>query len=460
MKRIFSDFLASWLVSERRKPLIIRGARQTGKTWLVRELARTEGRTLLEVNFDRNPEYARIFREEGGGPRRWLDDLTLRTGVEAPVERMILFLDEIQTAPEVLAKLRWFAEEMPELPVIAAGSLLEFALRDFEYSMPVGRVSFAFVEPMSFVEFLMAHGREKLLERLQEWTPGIPLSDATHALGMEFYDRFLMTGGMPEVVAADAGGARADECRRLQRDLIQTYRNDFSKYSGRMEPRILDDVLRSIVDQLGCKFTYSLVGGEVKHQQAKRALDLLCMAQLCDSIPHAECHGVPLAGKINERLRKVMLLDVGLAHAFWNTPAGNSFPRWTDLAPALRGGLSEQGVAQQLRVAMGEPTRRGQLFHWRRENGRAGEVDFVLECHGRIVPVETKSGAAGAMKSLHQFMHDKALPLAVRVDRNPPSLQKMQVKTTLGEPVEYQLLNLPHYLAWRIPGIIEVLKSE
>ena len=460
MKRFFSNFLASWLVSERRKPLIVRGARQVGKTWLVRELSRSSGRTLLEVNFDRNPEYARIFREEGGGPRRWLDDLALRTGVEAPAEGLVLFLDEIQAVPEVLAKLRWFAEEMPELPVVAAGSLLEFALRDFEYSMPVGRVSFAFVEPMSFPEFLLAHGQEKLLERLEGWTPGIPLGDAAHAVAMEFYDRFLMTGGMPEVVAADAGGEPAGECRRLQRDLLQTYRNDFAKYSGRMEPGILDDVLRGVAEQLGCKFTYSHVGGGVKHQQAKRALDLLCMAQLCDSIPHAECNGVPLAGKIHGHLRKVVLLDVGLAHAFWNTPSGNSFPRWTDLAPALRGGLTEQGAAQQLRSALGEPTRRGQIFHWRRENGRAGEVDFVLECHGRIVPVETKSGAAGAMKSLHQFLHDKSLPLAVRVDRNSPSLQKMQVKTTLGDPVEYQLLNLPHSLAWRIPAILEVLKPE
>ena len=457
MNRIFSDFLASWLTSERRKPLIVRGARQVGKTWLVRDLARASGRVLLEVNFDRNPEYARIFREEGSGPRRWLDDLTLRIGVEAPAEGLLLFLDELQTAPEVLAKLRWFAEEMPELPVIAAGSLLEFALRDFEYSMPVGRVSFAFVEPMSFSEFLQAHRQERLLQRLVEWTPGLPLGDAAHTMAMEFYDRYLMTGGMPEVVAADAAGAQASECRRLQRDLIQTYRNDFAKYSGRMDPRILDDVLRGVVDQLGNKFVYSLVDAGVKHQQAKHALDLLCMAQLCDSSPHAECNGVPLAGKINDRLRKVALLDVGVAHSLWNTPAGNSFPRWTDVAPALRGGLAEQGVAQQLRAAMGEPTRRGQLFHWRRENGRVGEVDLVMECNGLIVPLETKSGAAGAMKSLHQFMHDKSLPLAVRIDRNFPSLQKMHVKTTLGDPVEYQLLNLPHYLAWRTPALVSTL---
>ena len=454
MTRDFSKFLMEWLGSKRRKPLIIRGARQVGKTWLVRELARSSGRELLEVNFDRNPEYARIFREEGAGPRRWLDDLALRTGVDAPDERLILFLDEIQGTPEVLAKLRWFSEEMPGLPVIAAGSLLEFALRDFPHSMPVGRVSFAFVEPMSFPEFLRAHGRERLLRRLADWTPGAVLGDAAHSQASEYNDRYLMTGGMPEVVAADVEGARAAECLRLQRDLIQTCRSDFSKYSGRMDPRILDEVLRGVVDQLGGKFVLSHVG-DVKHQQARRALDLLCMAQLCDTIPHAECNGLPRAGKINPRVQKVILLDCGLAHGLWNTPAGNSFVRPAEMAPGLRGALAEQGDGQQLRIAVGEPTRRGALFHWRREGGRAGEVDFVLECDGLIVPVETKSGAAGAMKSLHQFMHDKSLALAVRLDNNPPSKQEVRVETTLGQPVSYSILNLPHHMAWRVPSLLQ-----
>ena len=221
-----------------------------------------------------------------------------------------------------------------------------------------------------------------------------------------------MTGGMPELVATDAAGAQASECRRLQSDLIQTYRNDFAKYSGRMEPRILDDVLRGVVDQLGNKFVYSLVDAGVKHQQAKHALDLLCMAQLCDSIPHADCNGVPLAGKINDRLRKIALLDVGLAHALWNTPAGNSFPRWTDVAPALRGGLAEQGVAQQLRAAIGEPTRRGQLFHWRRENGRVREIDLAVECNVRNVTLDNIRGDCGAKENLHTLIHDNTLARA------------------------------------------------
>jgi predicted AAA+ superfamily ATPase len=451
MHRDFSDFLVTWLDSERRKPLIVRGARQVGKTWLGRELARASGRTLLEVNFDRNPEYARIFREEGSGPRQWIDDLGLRTGVAASGGEMILFLDEIQSAPEVLAKLRWFAEEMPEVPVIAAGSLLEFALRDFEYSMPVGRVSYAFVEPVAFPEFLQAHGSGEAPSALEgldpwkrSWRGGAGAGDGI-LRSLSHDGRHARGGG---------GGYRRGPSERVPTPPTRSAPDlpkRLCQYSGRMDRRILDDVLRGAVDQLGCKFVYSHVGGEVKHQQARRALELLCMAQLCDAIPHAACQGVPLAGNINERLQKVALLDVGLAHGIWNTPAGRAFPRWTDVAPALRGGLSEQGIAQQLRIAVGEPTRRGQLFHWRRENGRVGEIDLVLECGGLIVPVETKSGASGSMKSLHQFMHDKSLALAVRFDRNPPSIQRMQVKTTLGQAVDYQLLNLPHSLAWRTP---------
>ena len=135
-----------------------------------------------------------------------------------------------------------------------------------------------------------------------------------------------------------------------------------------------------------------------------------------------------------------------MAHALWNTPALRHFPRWESLAPGIRGGIGEQMAAQQLHLLSGGFTQDGQLFHWRREGGRTGEIDYLLELHAAILPVEVKSGSAGSMKSLHQFMHDKGLPLALRLDRNPPSLQAMEVATTQGQAVRYSLLNLPHYL--------------
>lgn len=444
MKRTVYSELRAWLADARRKPLILRGARQVGKTWLVRELARERGLALLEVNLERDPTLAKVFAQ--ADPARVFADLALLRDHAAPLENSLLFIDEIQAAPEVLARLRWFAEELPSLPVVAAGSLLEFALADFSHSMPVGRVSYAYVEPLGFPEYLQAHGQHALLERLVSWRPGTEIPTPVHAKAWDWFDRYQMVGGMPAVVAADANGADAKSCRDLQRDLLHTYQDDFFKYSGRTDVRVLRQVLLSVVASLGEKFVYSAVGEGVKSEAARRSLELLAASRLCRLIPHTAANGLPLAAQKNDRLRKAALLDVGLAHALWNTPALSHFPRWESLAANIRGGLTEQMAAQQLHLLSGGFMCEGQVFHWRREGGRCGEVDCLLELHGRILPVEVKSGAAGAMKSLHQFMHDKILPLALRLDRNLPSLQAMEISTTLGQPVRYQLLNLPHYL--------------
>jgi predicted AAA+ superfamily ATPase len=419
-----------------------------GKTWLVRDLARAASLELLELNFERNPEYARLFRNNS--PEVCFSEICLQLGRNVAPEGSLLLLDEIQSAPELLAKLRWFAEEMPSLAVIAAGSLLEFALQEMPHSMPVGRIRYGYLEPMGFDEYLMAHGQQALLERWAGWRPGMEVSEVQHRKTLEWFDRYQMSGGMPAVVAAELNGVDAAGCRQIQGDLIQTYRDDFAKYAGRMHPGILNSTLLASVHEMGKKFIYSHVEPEIRHAQAKHALELLALSRVCTLIPHTQANGLPLAAQTNERIRKVALLDVGLAHGLWQTPAARNHPQWSSLSPAIRGNLVEQMAAQQLRMAVGTFGREGQLFHWRREGGRTGEIDFVVEVNGQIVPIEIKSGSSGSMKSLHQFMYEKKLPLALRFDRNPPTVQAMQIKTTQGDPVNYTLLNLPHYLVWKI----------
>lgn len=457
MKRSILPDLQAWLADARRKPLILRGARQVGKTWLVRKLAKQNKLSLLELNLERDPTLAKAFLDSAD-PTQVFDELALLRDHRAAPDESMLFIDEIQAAPEVLARLRWFAEEMPELPVVAAGSLLDFALADFSHSMPVGRVSYAYVEPLGFPEYLHAHEQETLLERLRSWRPGVEISPAVHKKAWEWFEHYQMVGGMPAVVTAAAQGAEAKTCRDLQRDLLHTYQDDFSKYAGRIDPRALRQVLLTVVASLGEKFVYRSVGEGVMPESARRSLDMLAAARLCKLIPHTAANGLPLAAEKNERLRKVALLDVGLAHALWNTPALRNFPRWKSLAPGIRGGISEQMAAQQLHLLSGGFTQDAQLFHWRREGGRTGEIDYLMELQGAILPVEVKSGAAGSMKSLHQFMHDKKLPLALRLDRNPPSLQAMDIATTQGQAVRYSLLNLPHYLCAFLDGIVPNLQ--
>ena len=453
MERARSLDLRRWLSSPGRRPLVLRGARQVGKTWLIRELARDSGRELVELNFERDPRAARAF--EGNDPRVIVGELSLLLGREIAVERSLLFLDEIQAAGALLAKLRWFAEELPALPVVAAGSLLEFALSDHALSMPVGRVAFMHLEPMGFDEFLRAHGQARLLDVLRAWSPGTSLSPTAHARATEWFHRHAMVGGMPAAVAADVGGAAPRACRELQRDLVATFRADFAKYAGRMDREVLGHVLDAVARSLGRKFVYARVDEGVKQHQAKRGLELLAAARLCHLIRYTAATGLPLGGEVKDTFRKAILLDVGVFHALAGTPAGERFPSMNTLAPPVRGQIAEQLAGQALRSA-GEATGDGpQLFYWQREGGRPGEIDFVVQAGGRIVPIELKAGAAGAMKSLHQFVFDKRLEVALRVDENPPSITTLEVTTTQGDDVRYVLLSVPGYLAWRAIELLE-----
>ena len=448
MKRTLSLELDRWLESPSRRALVLRGARQVGKTWLVRDLAARAGLELIELNFERDPGLARIFSAHD--PHRVLGDLALALETEIDPRQSLLFLDEIQAAPAVLGCLRWFTEELAELAVIAAGSLLELALDDQQYSVPVGRLSYLHLEPMSFPEYLRAHGQQALETRLLEWHPPVPIGEITHDKAMEWYDRYAMVGGMPAPVAEDVERGDPRQCRRLQADLMTAFRDDFAKYVKRLDPGILDSTLLSVTAQLGGKFVYARVGEGVKQHQAKRSLELLAQARLLTIVAHSSANGVPLGGEVKARNRKVLLLDIGLAHALLGTPAASVYPRFEALSPTIRGRLSEQLAGQQLRVLPPGSGYEPALFYWQRDGGRPGEIDFLIQIDDVVVPVELKAGAAGAMKSLHQFTHDKGLEFAVRVDRNPPTVQDVEVKTTQGDRAHYRLLSLPGYLLWRV----------
>lgn len=401
----------------------------------------------MELNFERDPRRADVFT--ASDPRQIIGELSLLIGRDIDVDRSLLFLDEIQAAGAVLGKLRWFAEELPQLPVVAAGSLLEFALAEHTFSMPVGRIGFLHLEPMGFEEYLQAHGETRLLTALLGWQPGQEMSATAHTRALDWFHRYAMIGGMPAVVAADVAGESPRTCRDLQRDLVATFRADFARYAGRMDRNVLDHVLEAIARSLGRKFVYARAADGVKQHQAKRALELLGNARLGHLVRYSAATGIPLGGDATDKFRKAILLDIGMFHALADTPAAERFPAWRDLAPAVRGQLAEQLVGQALLLG-GDPTGDGpRLFYWQREGGRPGEIDFLIQAGGRIVPIELKSGASGAMKSLHQFMFDKQLRSAIRIDENPPSLATIDVTTTQGDPVHYRLLGLPSYLAWR-----------
>ena len=431
--------------------MVIRGARQTGKTWLVRDFAEQNGLRLIELNLEKFPGKADLF--SAADPREIIKNIEVDLGTMINPESTCLFLDEIQSAPELFSKLRWFKEDIPELPIIAAGSLLEFALTKSQYSMPVGRITYLYLEPMSFFEFVLASGKEQLYQRLMELEVKSQIPQTIHEQYMELYYQYCLTGGMPESVQAWVDTNDLQNCIKIQHDLLSTYRDDFYKHGGDIDARLLNKIMLSVVEQLGNKFIYSRVDQGIQVPVIKKSLTLLFQAKVCSMIAHTSGNGLPLGAQSNDKFFKALMLDVGLISA--QLGLSSSKPVQTkEMIFTNKGGIAEQFVGQQLRSAQANTTD-PQLFYWQRTGGRLGEIDYIIQHGNKIVPVEVKSGAAGRMKSLHQFMAEKKLGFAVRIDSNTPRVEDLDLKTTSGQPVKYRLLSIPLYLAGRMEELID-----
>lgn len=451
MKRDRTLFLIHWLNSNTRKPLIIRGARQVGKTWLIRDLANLQERRLIEINFEKRPDLESLF--SSNDPKEIIINIAASMGSRIELSKTILFLDEIQAAPHLLEKLRWFAEDMPELPVIAAGSLLDFTLAKHEFSMPVGRIGYMYLEPLSFEEFLDAVGQHELRAYLEnfEWNLNIPA--AIHSLLMKAIKEYLVVGGMPAAVSSWATEKVPNAVNQIHFDLLTTYRDDFAKYSGRLSIERLEDVMRSVPHQLGKKFVYKDANSEVSAAPLKQALDLLSKAKVCHRIVATSANGLPLGAEVDERFLKVIMLDCGLCGASLGLSL-HQLRSISEISMINSGGMAEQLVGQLLRTvtpAYIPPS----LYYWQREKkGSEAEIDYIIQHANEVIPLEVKAGTTGTLKSLHQFVKEKKKTTAIRVNSDVPRLGPVYVKDSLESSIEYNLLSLPFYLLGQLHRLI------
>ncbi len=450
MIRFAAKEFENWLKNNNRKPMVLRGARQVGKTWLVRDFAKRQKLRLVELNFERLPGLADLFSEN--------DPAEILRNIEAQLEIMIkpdsslLFLDEIQAAPQLFSQLRWFKEEIPTLPVIAAGSLMDFALNKYQYSMPVGRITYFHLEQLSFFEFVLATGNEALYKKMSSFSLESRMPESLHKKCLDLYHDYCLVGGMPEVVQEWVSSNNLKSCIKIQQDLLATYRDNFHKYGGKTDAGMLNKILLSLAEQLGNKFIYSRVDPAKKLVQIKKALSLLSQAKICTKVLHTTGNGLPLGAQSNEKYFKALMLDIGLI----SVQLGLSSIKPAESKNIIfsnKGGVAEQFVGQQLRTCQ-TSLESPQLFYWQRTGGRLGEIDYVIQHGNHVVPIEVKSGSAGSMKSLHQFMAEKRLNFAVRFNINQPSVENIRVKTTLGKPVSYRLLSLPLYLTERLDDLV------
>lgn len=444
MHRLALTFLErDWLSSPNRKPLILRGARQVGKTWLVRHLAEMTEKKLIEVNFEKTPALQSLF--SSNDPGKILLNLSATLNQEINPSTCLLFLDEIQAAPELFAKLRWFAEDLPQLPTIAAGSLLEFVLEKHTFSMPVGRINYMHLEPLSFEEFLLALEKKPLLDFIKAFQFGDEIPLIIHDQLMSHFKEYMVVGGMPAAVSSWVSQKSLMHVSQIHADLLATYRDDFAKYSGRLSIDKLDEVLMSIPKSLGQKFMYSKVNPALKSESVKQMLSLLNKARLCYRVSGCAANGVPLRAEVKEKYFKEIFLDVGLS----NAALGLNFNQITsekEITFINKGGIAEQAAGQLLRTIdpfYQEPT----LFYWQRDTpGSNAEIDYVIQHGGKVIPIEVKAGATGTLKSLHLFMELKKLDVAIRINSDLPSKTKM----------DYTLLSIPFYMISEIHRLVSI----
>lgn len=452
MERAIEPFLVDWLKGRDRKPLVIRGARQVGKTWLVRRLAAITSKRLIELNVEKQPELASYFASNN--PKQVL--LNLGAAFNQPIDpdQCLLFIDEIQAAPDLLSKLRWFAEDLPELPVIAAGSLLEFTLAEHSFSMPVGRINYAYLEPLSFDEFLIAQDKKMLLQYLSQYQWNIEIPTALHQQLRELFNEYMIIGGMPAAVSSWVNDQNLNKINQIHYDLLATYRDDFAKYSGRMDVSKLDEAMMATPKMLGTKYIYSRVNPNLSSAAGKQIIHLLNKAKICHSVISCAANGIPLGAQINEKFFKEIFLDVGLGCTALGLSL-NQINAANEITLINSGGIAEQ-VAGQLLRTIHLPYVDPALFYWHREEkGANAEVDYVIQHGNAVIPVEVKAGSSGSLKSLHLLMSLKKLNKAVRINSDKPSKMLVQVKNHAGEAVEYELLSIPFYLLGQLHRLLD-----
>lgn len=424
MKRKAYEGLLKWKSNKSRKPLLIKGARQVGKTWLMKEFGKNEYESVAYINFEKSTQLADLFETDFDIPRI-LRSIQLITGIiPQPGETLIIF-DEIQSVKRGLLSLKYFFEDAPEYHIIAAGSLLGLSIHKDD-SFPVGKVDFLELYPLSFEEFTLAMGKKSLLDALhgQEWE----LVKAFKSNYTELLKQYYYTGGMPEVVRSFIQNNDYNEVREIQNSILESYNNDFSKHPPlEIVPRIklIWNAIPSQLAKENRKFIYGAVKSGGRAKEFEVAIMWLEDAGLIHKISRVSNASLPLNGFADIGAFKLFMVDVGLLGAKSGLDA-KTIIEGNSIFGQYKGALTEQYVLQQLKCSEGIET-----YYWSPEQGTA-EVDFLIQAKGKVIPIEVKTEENLKAKSLKSF-RDKFHP-------------ELSIRTSMSDfRKEETLTNLPLY---------------
>lgn len=440
IKREIMDTLKQWKDNPRRKPLVMQGARQVGKSWALRKFGQQYFHDVVYINFDTMPAAKEDFRRTKQ-PRELIRAMEIMTGKPVSPTSTLIIMDEVQECNDALNSLKYFCEEAPQYAVVCAGSLLGVALNRQGASFPVGKVDFITLYPVSFTEYLRA--ADEALYRSYTMTDRLePVPETVHRQLMEAYKVYLVLGGMPEAVSAYVETRSWDEVRKVQDAILRSYSLDFAKHiANRDIPRVFQ-VWANLQDQLARKdrkFRYTDVQQGARAREYEAAIEWLCLAGLVHRVSATETPRLPLSAYKIGNAFKLYLSDVGLlGRKFDLEPqvvlSGDS------LFKEFKGAMAENYVLQSLVRQFGD-----QRYYW--TSGNTAEVEFLLQTRGTIVPVEVKSGQNVKAKSLALYRKQYAPRLSVRL-------------STLNLRQDDGLLCLPLYMADRLKPFVTKLLEE
>ena len=409
IERNIDKTLLLWKIDPDRKPLLIRGARQVGKSSTIEQLG-THFEHFITVNFERNKKLQTLFEGD-------LDvkEICLRLSVQfrKPIiaGKTLLFFDEIQSCPNAIMSLRYFYEDYPELHVIAAGSLLEFALEELP-TFGVGRIDSLFMYPFSFQEFMLACGEELLWKEVCKSSPEKPIFPVFHEKCLNLLKKYLIIGGMPFAVSIFLKTNDILKVQKALDTLILSYQNDFAKYKKRLPTLLLHEVFAAVVKQSGGKFIYSKAA-ETSQYNIKQAVNMLIMAGLVIPIFSSSAHGIPLGAEVNHKKCKMLLLDTGIFQRLLNLQLSDILFS-NDFEVVNKGFIAEQFVGLEL-IKNSSPYTPENLYFWARDKEKShAEVDYLIQINGKIIPIEVKSGKSGKMQSMHMFIAEKQSEYGIR----------------------------------------------
>ena len=409
-KRKIDIELEFWASSKDRKPLLLRGARQVGKTSAVKHLGE-KFKYFVEVDFNERHDVHYLF-QGSYSPQEICQMLSVLLRIPIVAGETLLFFDEIQAYPPAINRLRYFYEKFPELHLVAAGSLLEFALQTLP-SYGVGRIRSIFMYPFSFEEFLWATGNEPLALMINASLPDNPMPMPIHEQALRLLRVFMVIGGMPAVVSRYCEDGNLLECQNILSELVLSFRDDFAKYRNRVPSSRIDATFRSIAEQGLGKFVYNRVDTEASTAQVKIALETLILAGLVYPVTHSSANGIPLGAEINEKYRRMILFDTGLLQRILNLEISDILSS-DDIQVVNRGAIAETFVGTEL-VKSASCYSTYPLYCWHREkSGSNAEVDYVVQLGTRIFPIEVKSGSKGSMQSMRLFLEIKGIAKGIR----------------------------------------------